>query len=197
MGLWIPDFDDFFLAKLATITVPDERGTLKPITATYYLPGKEKSEDADSKRPAIVMSQYDMIHDEARECSAVKLKVGGNSTEVSVKDAPIPMNLYYEFRILSDFKEHNVLMEAQFLRMFPPRGAIVLRDPADGTEDAYDCFLSQVIPGDSYLQTNNSGATSKRIFRRIYRYVVKTETDFGQVETYKRVLDRIISAKKL
>jgi hypothetical protein len=193
MAAWVTEFDDYFLERLATITLPDEAGVQRPITASYHMPGREKDKDVDQKRPAIVFSQYDMVHDLARESSATKLKVDPTETDIGLKDAPIPWRLYYEFRILSDFREHGVLMEMQFLKMFPPRGCIQVLDPADGRTDAYDFFFVQSLPGDSYLQTNNGGETTKRIFRKVFRYMVRTEADYATVVNYKRVLERIFS----
>jgi hypothetical protein len=198
MAIWIPEFEAYLQNRLSTITLPDENGAQVPISASYRMSGtKTGSADADSKRPGIIYHNYDGLHDVSRETSAVMLKASWTATDVDIKDAPIPWNLYYEFNLLADFRIDLIPMEVQFLKLFPPRGAIQVIDPEDNSLNAYDFFLVQVLPGDSYLALNNGGAVQKRIFRKTYRYVIRTETDFATAQTFKRVLDIQISGDQI
>lgn len=195
--IWIPEFDKYFVDTLSTITVPDINGDPVPITAQYHMPGKEGTEDADAIRPGVAFSNYDAVHDVSRESSFAQTRLNSTPTEISVKDGPIPWNLYYEFRIVSDYREHNVLMETAFLKLFKPRGYISVTDPSDNSVEGFDFFLIQVLPGDGYLQTTDNGTTEKRIFRKIYRYKLMTEMDFATAVAYKKVLETNTTAELL
>lgn len=184
MKYWIPtmeDYDIYFINELKKITIDGQ-----PIHVTYYMPEHEGFKDVDLQRPAIAFFMYDQVHDITREQSTLSHVVSDTSSDITTKRVPTPMKFFYQFVVLTDYKEHENLILRQFNMMFPTRGYITLPDPTGG-EASYDFLQKQFMSADTYQEVPNGGTSSSRVFRKIYRYHLFTEIDESQEKTYKKV----------
>lgn len=190
MSYYIPTFADYdkaLIERLKLIKVQDpETGALKPINALYYMPEPEGNLDVDIQRPAIVFYLYDMAPDVQREHSIMSYVVSQDSFDITTKQVPSPIKFFYQFTILTDYKEHESSIIQQFNKLFPMRGHLTITEPT-GEKTSYDFFQKQFMSMDSHLQVPNGGTTNKRIFRKIYRYHLYTEIDEFTEFTYKKV----------
>lgn len=194
MNYWIPtmeDYDSYFIETLKKIKIDGQ-----PIHVTYYMPEHEGFKDVDLQRPAIAFFMYDQIHDITREQSNLSHVVSDTPSDVTTRRVPTPMKFFYQFVVLTDYKEHENIILRQFNMLFPTRGFITLTDPKGG-EVSYDFFQKQFISADTYQEVPNGGTTTERVFRKIYRYHLLTEMDEFQAHTYKKVQGIIPSAKEI
>lgn len=191
---WIPtteDYDSYLLSKLNEITVDGQ-----PIHASYYMPEHEGFKDVDLLRPAILFYMYDQIHDITREQSHTLQVISETSTDVTTRQVPTPMKFFYQFVILTDYKEHENEILRQFTKLFPMRGFITLTDPQGG-EVSYDFFQKQFYSADTYQEVPNGGSTKQRVFRKIYRYHLYSEMAEYEGQSYKKVQETKANANEI
>lgn len=193
MNYWIPSLEDYDLHLLETLKQIkvdlNGDGNLQPIHVTYFSPEPEGEEDKDFLRPAIVLFMYDEVHDITREHSIMSNVVADTPTDVTLKRVPTPTKFFYQMTILTDYQQHMNEIIRQLNLLFPKRGYITLKAP-NGGESSYDFFQRGVSDGYSAQYIEFGANEQRRIFRKIYKYVLHTEIDEYQSRTYKKVQSR-------
>jgi hypothetical protein len=190
---WIPtaeDYDKAIMDVLRTVQVDvNGDGNLQPVHVTYFSPEHEGQQDIDYIRPAIVVYQYDQVHDLRREQSIVSQMVSDTPTDITLKRVPTPMKFFYQFTIITDYQLHMNEIIKQINMLFPTRGYISLTDP-DGEIVHYDFFQKGMVNGYTNQYLQYGAGEQERLFKKLYRYHLHGEIDEYQANTYKKVHDR-------
>jgi hypothetical protein len=186
MGVWIPELVDYFNTRLATISVDN-----KPISVTFSAPDiTSRPDDIMNLVPEINFKYYDILADKTRYESDILVKGNANTSNntIQTKDMPIPYNIFFAFTLAAAYMDDIVQMESIFTSYFPPRAVISVLDPS--INDTYDLDMWQrgyrIIETEN-LATAHYGQIPLRLFRRVFRYVVRCEHDIYNWTTSQTV----------
>lgn len=176
MAVWIPEIVDYFNTKLSSITVDN-----KAIAVLFSRPDiTSRPEDLEKLLPEINFKYYDILPDKSRYESAILVEGNVNTTNktIDTKPLPIPYNIFFEFMLTAKYMDDIVQMESKFTSFFPPRAVISVLDPS--ISDTYDLDMWQRayhVNDMEQLSTPKYGQIPIRLFRRVFRYVIRCEHD--------------------
>lgn len=190
MSYWVPSLEDYdatIMKRLRQITYTDENGDQKPIYVTYFTPEHQGQEDKTKLRPAIVVYLYDQVHDFKREQSILSQYVSDTPTDITLTEVPTPMKFFYQFTVITDYKQHMNEITRQLNYLFPTRGFITLTAPS-GVKVSYDFFQRSVDNAFTHQYLQYGANKEERVFRKIFRYHLMAEVEEYLPNTYKKVL---------
>lgn len=189
--MWVPsimDYDVVIKNKLRNMRVTGPNKTSIPITVTAFSPEHEGDKDVDQKRPAVIFSMEDLIHDRTRELSDLREVVSQTTLTKTLREIPTPIKLIYQFTLTTAYQQHMSEMIQQLQLLFPMRGYISLTSPSGEIHD-YDFYQKGVSAGFTNQFTQFGVGRPEREFRKIYRYHLYTEMLESMEETYQTIQD--------
>jgi len=198
--IWLHDLNRKIKDDCEKIKIKYGNEEPKNVTVKYSNPeGEEHEEGFFEDLPRILFEIYDIQPDLKRKATwqGVKMKVDENEDIVKVKDMPLPFWIYYKITIMAEYQSDVIDLYTGIMEKFPYWCYLKIMKEDESEEEIENVVFMELLkhskPDRWYQEVSRSEEAKRRIFSPFLQYRVTAELDIGELETYNKVKDIIIT----
>ena len=183
----LQELDTAIYNRLQGITLLDEDDVAQTVPIIIKAP---ETEFKDVELPAVSVALIDIRYAPERQDWIHQEEIDIVGGVAYKKDMPIPYDILFQISTYTEYLEDDRSIQAQLLKKLPPRTYLEV-DVLGATplSQSYYMFLQGYGEGDII--------GDKRIYRKIFTYLVPVELDFDMMQEVKLVQEALITGEQL